>query len=209
MEKEFLEFRNLGLNATTVGFLGTFVFTLVQGWGLIRQYGTIQKKRSGESIPLLLYSCFTGVYLAFAVYGWKIGSLAMIMNGLLGFLYAVVYVTAVRYPDSDGMKPWHFLFLGLIPLLALTSFPKEVMGTILLFATGLLFQAPIEILKNKSSGAVEPRYLVSFTASASFWVIYTFGIKDWTVFAVNAVAVAIMLWTLRLWYVHRPAVTEP
>lgn len=202
----FLEFRNWGWNATTVGFLGTVFFTIFQGWGLTKQLKTIKEKRSGKSIPVFLYGSFVGVYFAFGVYGYRCHSLAMILNGLLGLLYLRVYIAAVQFPDSDRWRAWHSIFLLLIPAMKYTSHPQGLMGLILLVATSMLFQAPIEIYQKKSAGAVDLRYLATFTASASFWVIYSIGIMDAVVFASNVVAVAVMFVTFRLWFKYRPAV---
>ena len=205
MTNLFLEFKSFGWNATTIGLVGTIIFTIFQAWGLTRQFKTIARKQSGKSIPVLLFSSFVGVYLAFGLYGYRIHSLAMIINGLLGFLYLRVYIAAVQFPDSDGWKLWHALFLLLIPAMYYSTHPQELLGIILFGATSLLLQSPYEIFQKKSAGAVEPRFLATFTASASFWIIYSIGIRDWVVFASNAIAVLVMIATFILWFKYKTA----
>lgn len=204
MSDLFIEFGKWGWNAITIGFIGTIVFTVFQGWGLIEQLRTIKVKRSGKSIPVLFYASFVGVYLSFGLYGCKLHSLAMILNGFLGFLYLRVYFAAVKFDDSDGWRIWHGIFLLLIPLMFFSSYPKTLMALILLGACGMLIQSPYEIFQKKSAGAVEPRYLATFAASASFWIIYTFSIGDWVVFASNVFAIVAMAVTFWLWSKYKP-----
>lgn len=117
--RNFIEYQQFGFNNITLAFFGTIVFGLILCWGLWKQKRAIESTNSSKSVAVLACAYFIAHYFAFSVYGYRQHCLAMILNGLIGFLFLVIYVTAVRTPDYGKWKKWHLVFLLLIPLMAL------------------------------------------------------------------------------------------
>lgn len=201
-----VEIQEFGLNAVTVGFLGTIIFTLVQAWGLRQQSVTIWKRRSGASVSVTYFAYSTAHFTTTMIYGVSQDSIALIFNGLL---LAVMLV-----PIIFGLwkfKRWSLLEKGLVacfltfPVIVAVAPAKDWL--FLLFSFGTLASCatqPLEIWRNKDSGAVEIRFVLTFLASTIFWLIYGFAIGDWVLEIIIPGFVSIHVATLVLWYRYRP-----
>src|SRR4030043_255058 len=95
--KEFMEVRNFGWNLMTFSFVTTLFFTLLQAYALIKQNQRILKTRSGESVSFIFFSYYGFSALAVIVYGLHKGSLALVINGLIGFLAMLVIINLLRF----------------------------------------------------------------------------------------------------------------
>lgn len=204
----FIEFRSWGLNPVTISFLGTLIMGYVFGYGLYKQAKAIKDAGSGLSVSIPTNIYFTFHFFAFAVYGLRWHSLAMILNGLLGVLWLWVYFTASKYPDSTGRKPWH-LALALLPItMFFTDYAQLLMSAMYVSATVFLFDSPIEIYRKKDAGSVSLSYLVCFVISAVFWATFSSAIGDWPLFTANITGIAIMSVTIYLWLKYKKRVVQ-
>lgn len=205
MSFQFIELQQFGYNATTVGFLGTVFFTLVQMWGLSDQAKKIRREQSGASIPMLLLSFFGGEQLAFLVFGLQTQRLAAVINGLLGFWYIRTYIAAAHYPDSGGGRWWQYaLLFGLAPCIGWSaSYRDALMMALIVIATSTLLQTPLNISRNKDVGTVDIRWLLTLTASMLFWTIYSYETRFWGLLACNVFGLAGMVWAFKVWLQYR------
>ncbi len=197
---QFIEFSHWGWNSITAGFLGTIVFGLLQAGGLLKQLRKIRRKQSGESIPILMYAFNAVQFVTFGIYGYRQDSLAMTLNAVLSLLYIRVYFLATRYPDSKPRNWWHILFAILIPWMLITSHPQTLMGAVLTLACISLIQSPWEIWKNRTVGSVDLGFLLVFSGSMAFWLMYAVCIGDWMLVSVNIFGSLIMAATLYLYF---------
>jgi len=195
----FIEFEQWGWNAVSMSFIGTIIFGLIFGWGLYQQILTIKKSNSGKSIPMVMSVYFAFHFFAFSVYGFRIHSLAMMLNGTFGFLWLGIYVCASRKVDSDGRTNLEYLFALMPFIMALVPNPSVFLSIMLVTASFFLLDSPVEILRKKSAGSVEPKLLFCFMTSAVFWLIYSACISEWPLFTANVFGIVIMIITLVLW----------
>lgn len=199
----FIEFRNWGLNPVTISFIGTLIMGYVFGYGLYKQAKAIKDADSGLSVPIPTNIYFAFHFFAFAVYGVRSHSLAMILNGLLGVLWLRVYFTASKYPDSTGRKPWHFALVLLPIAMFFTDHSQILMSAMYLSATIFLLDSPIEIFRKKDAGSVSLSYLVCFIVSAVFWSTFSSAIGDCPLFTANVTGIVIMSVTIYLWLKYK------
>ncbi len=197
-----MEFQDFGWNVMTVSFLGTVIFSLVRAWGYWLQTRTIWIQRSGLSVPVTNYTYMTIGAAAVAVYGVRIGSWALIINGLLTILF--------RVPILIGL--WKFKGFGRWEKLASLGFMAALAGLILIpvkaemllaFSVGGILVAvlqPYEIWRNRDAGAVEIRLLFVGLANSTFWIAYGFAIADPVLRLTYPIFFLITLATIILWF---------
>lgn len=189
----FVEFKNFGLNQITFSFVGTVIMGFIFSWGLYKQIKTINSIQSGKSIPMSTNIYFALHFFTFSVYGIRLHSLAMILNGLIGFLWLGVYISAGRCGDSSGKKIWHNIFLVFPIAMIFTKNPGFLMGLMYVAASCFLLQSPYEIIKNKRAGSVDLRYVLSFIANAVFWGTYSLYVKEFSLLIANIFGISVML----------------
>lgn len=103
-----MELAQLGWNLLTLGFLGTLIFTVIQGWGYYRQLKAID---SGLSVPSKLFIYLTFVFTTTFIYGISKYSIALVFNGLLT-LTLIPVVMKLRIVKGFNKTDW-FLMSGL------------------------------------------------------------------------------------------------
>lgn len=114
----FTEIQNFGWNLITASFLATLAFTTAQGYALYQQNRKILQHRSGKSTSFVFFSYYTFSALAVSIYGWYKHSLALSINGLLGFIALAIIINLLRFKNISG--PERLLGLGaaiVIPLI--------------------------------------------------------------------------------------------
>lgn len=200
---QYIEFQNWGWNVTTYSFIGTIILGFVFGWGLFKQIETIRLRRSGKSIPITMNVFFAFHFFAFSMYGVRVHSFAILMNGIFGILYLKIYLDAARWPDSEGKTRLQYLF-ALMPLsMLLVPNPSIQLSLQFVGTTFFLFQSPLEIYVKRDAGSVEPKMIVCFIASATFWTVFSACISEWPLFVVNIIGIIVMCITLGLWVKFR------
>jgi uncharacterized protein with PQ loop repeat len=202
--KNFIEYQNWGWNIITLSFIGTVIFSIIEGWGIWQQRNTINEKNSSQSLPMMANAYYCIFFICFLIYGIQMKSLAMIINGLLAIPFIAMYISALKTPDNEGVRKWHLSFLVLIPLVLFSTYSKEIFGTMILVACLIGTQTPIEILRNKDSGSVEPKFLWSLTISVGFWTIYAWCINDKAVFIANAYSFLMLSYSIYIWHIYSP-----
>ena len=192
MEK-FVELQNFGFNMLTLTFLATLIFTVSQGIALIRQNKTIVKNRSGHSVNFIFFSYYGFSAIAVIIYGLGKNSLALTINGFLGFIALAIIVNLLRFkPISLKEK---IVGLGSAIVLPLIIFVPQRDLLFLIFGSiiGLTLLAQIlEIWRNKSSGSVHPDQIIVSVISGVFWLIYAIILDIWPMEIINTLG--LMLW---------------
>jgi uncharacterized protein with PQ loop repeat len=191
--ERFVEIQNLGMNLSTLVFIGTVFFTLLQATALIKQINKIVKTRSGESVSFVFFSYYSSSALAVIVYGLFKNSLALTINGFLGFLALFVIVTLLRF-RKIGL--WEKIVglgsLSVIPLIILL--PQKdtlflIFGLIVMASIALQI---IEIWKNKSSGSVHLAQTIVSLFSGFAWLVYALMMNIWPLQIMNSIG--LLLW---------------
>ena len=200
-----MEIARFGLNAVTVSFVGTIVFSVIMSWGFWRQARAIWRERSGRSLsaPSFLYATF--VRIPILVYGLSIGSLALLVNGTVPFFPLLLIVLGLRKYKGFGRREW-LLVAALSAAVALTAVLPDKGAVFMSWMFGsVAFNAlqPLEMWRRRSAGVVEIRMLLMGLASNTFWLVYAFAIGDWLLEVINPAFSAINITSLILWLVFR------
>lgn len=190
----FTEIQNFGWNLITASFLATLVFTTAQGYALYRQNRKILQHRSGKSTSFVFFSYYTFSALAVSIYGWYKHSLALSINGLLGFIALAIIINLLRFKNISGFE--RLLGLGaaiVIPLIIVVP-QKDALFLIFGIIVILTISAQIlEIWKNKSSGSVHPGQAVVSIFSSLFWLSYALIVNIWPLKIINSIGLALWL----------------
>ena len=195
---QFIEFQKWGWNAISISFIRTIIFGLILGWGLFHQIKTIRKTDSAKSIPVIMSLYFAFHFFTFSVYGFRQHSLAMMINGSLGILWLGIYISATHRPDSLGRTKLESLFVVLPIVMSLMEEPSILMTIMFVIASTILLDLPRQILQNKNSGSVDPKFLLCFICSSIFWAIYSACVLEWQLFITNIFGIFVMTLTLYL-----------
>ncbi|MHB8903867.1 MAG: SemiSWEET family transporter [Patescibacteria group bacterium] len=197
MEKfiEFVEIQNFGFNMLTITFLATLVFTVSQGVALIRQNKTIVKNRSGKSVNFIFFSYYGFSALAVIIYGLDRNSLALTINGFLGFIALAIIFNLLRFkPIKLKEKIVGFSSAIVLPLIIFVP-QRDLLFLIFGSIIGVTVIAQImEIWKNQSSGSVHPDQIIVSVISALFWLGYAIILNIWPMEIVNSIG--LILWAL-------------
>jgi len=204
--KHTIEYQNWGLNMVTFSFLGTAFFSLLQGWSLLKQNGTIRRKKSGKSLSVTLF-IYSGCYFfSFFVYGVLNQSMGMMVNGLLGIPYIPIILALHEYKGFTKTN-WITLviFSLMIPLVyILQGSVRDMFVLCGLFGLGFPLIGQIrEMYKEKSAGAVEPRFIIVFMLASVFWFIYGVVIENWIFIVFNPASIVILGIILFLYYKYK------
>jgi len=202
-----LEYQNWGFNSLTIGSLGTLAFTIVEGWGLTKQNGTIWKTKSGESVSINLFSFLLFFLFAFFIYGLYIKSIAVIINGLvLGILHVPILFGLWRFKGFSRMEKVCFaISFAMIPAMIFVPWKDAVYIVIVSGAVFAIATQPWEIWERKSSGVVDIHLLVAYSLSTTFWVVYAFSTKQVPLEISTSITSIIIIVTLALWFKYRKA----
>jgi uncharacterized protein with PQ loop repeat len=194
MEK-FVELQNFGLNMLTITFLATLVFTVSQGVALIRQNKTIVKNRSGESVNFIFFAYYGFSAIAVIIYGLGKNSLALTINGFLGFIALVIIFNLLRFkPIKLQEKIIGFSSAIVLPLIIFVP-QRDLLFLIFGSIVGVTVLVQIlEIWKNQSSGSVHPDQIIVSVISAVFWLSYAIILDIWPMEIINSLG--LILWAL-------------
>lgn len=220
-----IEYEKRGLNAATIGAVGTIAFTCIQLWALWDQFKNI---KTGKSVSVTWHTYFTADFLAFLIYGSYAMSIAMTFNALLGFGHLLVLWGLLRVKQFSVRERLLLPIIVIFPVLMYFSRTYSIdFGEVNLWWTGtfqlkltereLLFllvslgtifalaQQPWEMYQNKSRGDVGYNLLASYTASTGFWICYAFfGANDPVLKFLTVSAGALLVLSMCLWYKYKP-----
>lgn len=191
--KNFVEIQNWGANLSTLVFIVTLFFTLLQAIALIKQNNKIIKNRSGKSVSFIFFSYYSFSAFAVIIYGLFGHSLALTINGLLGFLALAIVVNLFRF---RRISLWE-KFIGLgsflaVPLIIVA--PQKdalflIFGIVVMISISLQI---IEIWRNKSSGSVHLAQAIVSLFSGATWLTYAFMMGIWPLQIINSIG--LLLW---------------
>lgn len=191
--ENFVEIQNWGINLSTLVFIVTIFFTLLQAMALIKQNSKIVKNRSGESVSFIFFSYYGFSALAVIVFGLFNHSLALTINGFLGFLALIIIANLLRFRKNSLLEKVIGLGSSLaIPLIILA--PQKdtlflVFGSIVMLS---IFLQIVEIWKNKSTGSVHLAQTIVSLFSGSVWLTYAFIMDIWPLQIINSLG--LLLW---------------
>jgi len=205
--KQTIEYQNWGSNAATFSFLATIFFTILQGWALFEQNKTIRKKRSGESISIIFFIYSFCYFSTFLVYGTTKMSITMAFNGLLMIPYIPILIALCRF-KGFLKSDWILLILFSTMILIVQFLKNSPIQDIFVLAGlfGLLIPAIFQIkemIKTKSPGSVEPKFIVSFMLAGIFWFIYGLTSGNWIFVVFNPVSFSILIFILFLYLKYK------
>ncbi|MFA4942059.1 MAG: SemiSWEET family transporter [Patescibacteria group bacterium] len=193
MKIEFTEIQNWGVNILTLTFVATLFFTSLQGYTLIKQIGKITRNKSGKSVSFVFFSIYTSSALAITIFGLYKSSLALTINGLLGFISLIILIKLFQFKKIERKEK----ILGLISTLTIPLVIIVPQKDILYLILGLVVLATIisqivEIWKNRSSGSVYPGQTIVSIFSSLFWLIYALTANIWPMKIINSIS--FILW---------------
>lgn len=200
-----LEYTHWGMNASTIGFVGTLIFTLVEGWGLYKQNGSIWNNDSGSSVSIAMFSYLTFFMFAFGIYGYFCKSITIIINGfVLGILHLPIICGLWKFKGFTHTEIYIFLIsILMVPVMIFLPWKDScyILIGICASASGI-FQA-WEIYANRDAGVVDIRLILSYTASAIFWIIYATATDQVPLQLMVWLSLIILLTIIVLWYKYR------
>jgi len=194
-----VEFQNFGINLITATFIATLFFTVLWMRSLFQQNQKIVRNPldKAESVSFIFYAYYGFSALAIVIYGFDKNSLALVVNGLSGFMALLIVFNLWRLKEISLREK----IIGLssiltIPIMLLNP-QKDLLYFIFSVAFGLVIIEQIrEIWHNKSSGLVDPRPIVISLLSAIFWSTYGAITDIWPLKIMNGVGA--ILWIILL-----------
>ncbi len=196
----FIEVQQFGFNLLTGVFIMTLIFTLIQAYALFKQNREIKHTRSGKSVSFVFFSYYCFSALAVIIYGFYKSSLALTINGLIGFIALSIIINLWRYKKISGEERILSLFsvsaLPLIIFVPQKDIPFFIFG--LIISAALVVQI-YELRHNGSVGSFRPEQAVVSILSNIFWLSYALVMHIWPLQVINSLG--LILWiTLLLSY---------
>lgn len=208
--KSTVEYKNWGLNIFTIAAIGTFVFTLLQGWGLWKQNQIIWREQSGKSISAHFFIYWGWYFASFLVYGAAKYSMAMIANSLQGIIVIPILIGLWKF--NGGFTAKEKTFFRLCVFMPVAMFIAARYRTALMevvffvYLMGLLVFGLFQLFKlvdEGKPGVVEPRLIVAFMAAAVFWEVVGIKMKDLPLTIFNPMSFTMFGVILGLWWKFR------
>lgn len=197
--KEFVEIQSWGFNAVVVSSALTMIFTLIQGYGFIKQSEKIWKEKSVASISAPFFFLFFFFFIAFLLYGWYNRSLAMMFNGLLFVTCLPIIIGIFKFSClSFYDKAAFILSAAVVPLMVILEEKDILLGAMFLISLFVLRGQVVAIYRAKSVGAVEPKMMAILLFTSIFWFLYSALIINWPILLFNFFGM--MLYGLMLFY---------
>lgn len=195
------EYVHFGLNAATIGALGTFVFTMLQGWSALKQNQQIWENESGKGIEVLMFGYTAFYFLAFCAFGVFVGSIAAVFNGLLGLLYIPILVGICKF---EHIRLEHIAFaitlgIAMIASMAVVSDKNLLLMSYLFIMLFFLAKQAWKVWRSNDMGELNLEYILVFLATCTFWTMYAFAIHSWPLEVFNVLSVIVFLFMLKPW----------
>ncbi len=194
-----VEYQHLGINPDTISAIATIIFSVLTAWGFWKQNQKIWRARSGKSISAMLFSAYPFFFLSSILYGITLKSIAVVADAL-----PIVF----SIPILIGL--WCFKKWGRAEKIALGVFLVALLPMVLLRDKSIffiVFHAGIAVTLVKQAreiwldgrGEVAFSYILTALASAIFWVIYSFSIRDLTLEVITTTFCGLFVLILLLW----------
>lgn len=202
---KFVELENFGVNLLTVTFVVTLFFTALQSFALFKQNQKIVKNSSGKSVSFIFFSYYGFAAMAVIIYGLFERSLALFINGFMGFIALAIVINILRFEKiSKRKKIFGLGSVVVIPLIIILPQKDSLFLIVGMIINLTLFLQILEIWKNKSSGSVHPGPALVSTFSNFFWLSYSVVADIWPMQIINSFGLALWIFMLITYYQHQP-----
>ncbi len=195
----------MGLNALTISFFGTILFTLIEAWGAWDQKKEIWRKKSGVSVPVSLFIFNLFIFAVIFTYGISINSLALMFSGaVMAPIHIPILIGLYRFKGFSSQEKiffWAMLLIFLVDVLL--PYKAFFFFSLSLIYIGVAILQPYEIWKEKSSGAVSVKMLWSYWVGTTFWIIYGFSFNNLPLKITSSLYLLVTTVTIILWYKYR------
>jgi len=208
--KDTVEYQNWGWNMMAVSVIGTVVCSIMVAQGLWRQNKNIWSLRSGESLSVVWFAYFIGMFSSAILYGFHRHSAGIVFN--------CVVLLVMHIPIIVGLwrfKTWSLLekiqasiYIFAMPIAMFLIPYKEV--TFIIFSLGMIYSVstqPWEMWRNKSVGVVDARFILYQIASVTFWAIFAFTTKALALMILNPTLFVLFSVTLYFCFIYRASRT--
>ncbi len=200
----FIEVHNFGWNTLTITASITVLFTLFQGYGVVSQNRKIWRYQSAESLSAIMFFLYLFYFSAFFAYGLHKNSLVMVLNGLLAIPYIPVVLGIIKYKK---LKAWELISLPIIalvvPIMIITAQKDLLLFILLMVSLVVLTTQPMEMFKTKTRGAVDIKFILIFSVTSLFWLVYSLIISNWPLIVFNALAQIVYALIIILYWQYR------
>lgn len=192
-----METQYWGWNPATIGFIGTIIFTLWQGWGYIQQIKAVD--RSVDSISLPFFALSACAFCMAFVFGLATGRIAMIVNGTLAVLHLPIILAVGRIRGFS--KPERLLLLALTAAVVIDIVLPLKGELMTLFAFGWVIGGGMQLARvwqSRSAGDLEPRLITAMLVATIFWAVYSFATHNVPIMIIAPINLVLIGLTLYL-----------
>ena len=196
MKNFFIEFQDFGWNGQTVFALATMLCTIFQGYGVFMQNKKIWREREVKSLSVFLFFFYLFFFMSLIFYALEKKSFAMLFNSLLFILYAPIVIGLIKFKKITFLESLSFvLFASAVVFMAFTKHKDFLFSSFLTVSLMTLSTQPLAMIKERSRGAVEIRYVVIFLITSIFWFGYgtAIGNRIFQVFNLLAIIIYIII----------------
>lgn len=202
--ENFIEIKNFGFNSLTITALMTMLFTIFQGYGVMIQNKMIWRKKSVESLSATLFFLYCFYFIAFFIYGLEKKSVAMTFNGLLAIPYIPIVIGFLKFKRLNFKEKLSLpLTMAVIPLMIIIPSKDIFLLILLMISLVILGTQPLEMIKTKKRGAVEIKFILIFSITSIFWLIYAIAISNWVLIIFNSSALILYAIIISLYYSYK------
>lgn len=173
------------------------IFTFFQGYGFVKQGQKIWKNKSVKSLSTPFFFLFFFYFIAFLFYGLSKNSLSMVFNGLLFIVCIPIIVGIISFKRLSFFEVISlFLSALVVPVMILTKQKDIFLFILLVISLILLFLQLLTMIKEKSRGSVEIKFIIVFLITAVFWFIYSSLLSNWPLQIFNFVAAIVYIFII-------------
>lgn len=202
--QRFIEVQNWGFNALIFSSFITMLFTVFQGYGFLKQSQKIWKKESAESLSAPFFFLFFFYFIAFIFYGLSKNSLAMTFNGLLFLPCFPIVIGVIKFKKLNWIDVVSLILTAaIIPIMIMVKEKDLFLFLLLMISIITLITQSIAMIKTKSRGSVEIKFIIIFFLTSAFWLIYSSVIGNWVLQVFNSIACIIYCLIIYLYRTYK------
>jgi len=188
--KDFIEIQNWGFNKLIIASLFTMIFTVFQFYGFLKQNQKIWGKKSVKSLSAPFFFLLFFYFIALIFYGFSKNSLAMIFNSLLFLPCIPITIGIIKFKKLSLIDITALILTAtIVPIMIVIKQKDLFLFILLLISIVTLLTQLIEMIKTKSRGSIEIKFVIVFVITSIFWFIYSSIIKNWPLLIFNGIAI--------------------
>ncbi len=199
-----IEYQMWGMNAVTIGFMGTCILTVVEcafAWPQIRR---IWREESADALAPVMFIYSAGANLSSFIYGLSIGSLALIVGGMLVLTFIPIVYGIAKF---SGLRPQHWVLITLIiaalTLMAATDYKAQFFLFGSTGAVASILSQPWKMFRLKRVGVLQIPLVWVYAIGTSFWLVYALAVRDVPLMILTPCYLAGFTWIILLYYRYR------